>query len=420
MRRLTMACTLVFGLLVSLVAELSAQDGNVTAKEEVLAVVSGTVHTMAGPPIPDGVVLVQGGKILAVGKAGELKVPEGARVLDAKGGWILPGFVELHNHTLGSDLHDNVFQVNPELRVLDNLTMDTPEAKIAVAGGVTCALVIPGSGSNMGGWGAIVKTFGTTTDEVIMKFPGALKVAQAGNPEQYDGDLGHGPIGMNWMIRNVLREGKRYHDAWEAFEGGKTEAKPERNLRYESMRGLFRKEYPCAVHTQMMQVVQSSMRILHDELGMDIVIDHGTFTGYHNAPEIAKRDIPVANGPRQFWYDRNEGRFIGLAAAWYWLGLGEDLIGINTDAPGVPQEELFYQAAWSVRMGLPETAALRGLTINAARMLKIEDRVGSLESGKDADVAVWTGDPLDPRSRTRFVLVNGKVAYHADRDGIRF
>ncbi|MAG58406.1 MAG: hypothetical protein CMJ83_19125 [Planctomycetes bacterium] len=384
------------------------------------AITGGTVFTMAGPPITSGVVLVKDKKIEKVGAADQVAVPEGYTVIDAKGHWVVPGFVELHNHTLGTDLHDNVFQVNPELRVLDNVQMEGPASRIAVAGGVTSALIIPGSGSNMGGFGVIVKTAGRHPKDVVVKFPGALKIAQAGNPEQYDGDLGHTVMGMNWMIRNVLSEGKAYHEAWNAFEKGKTKIEPDRDPRYEYMRGLFRGEYPCAVHTQQVQVVQSSMRILHDELGLKMVVDHGTFDGYLNAPEIAKRSIPVANGPRQFWYDRRQGRMIGLTAAWYWLGVGDDRIGINTDSPGVPQEELFYQGTWSIRMGLPESVALRALTINAARMLMVADRLGSLEPGKDADIAIWTGDPFDPRSRTQVVLVSGKVAYDADRDGIRF
>jgi imidazolonepropionase-like amidohydrolase len=384
------------------------------------ALVGGEVYPMTSPVIPDGVVLISGSKITAVGPRSEVKIPEGYTIIEAKGRPIIPGFVEMHNHTLASDLHDNVWQVNPELRVLDNLTLNTDAAKFAVAGGVTTVLTIPGSGSNMGGFGVIQKTFGTRPDEVLVRYPGALKIAQAGNPEQGDGDLGAGPMGMNWLIRDVLTRGLDYHKSWERFERGETTVAPPKHPRYEPMRGLFRGDYPAAVHTQQMQVVQSTWRIIHDELGINVVVDHGTFDGYLNGPEIVKRQIPVANGPRQFWYDRTQGRFIGLAAAWYWLGLRDDMVSVNTDAPVVPQEELIFQLSMSVRMGLPEANALSSLTIGTARMLKIDDRVGSLEVGKDADVAMWTGDPLDPRHRTQLVFVNGKVAYDADRDGIRF
>lgn len=384
------------------------------------AIVGAEVHTMAGPAIQDGTVLIKGARIERVGPAAAIQIPEGYRIIEARGRPLLPGFIEIHNHTLASDLHDNVWQVNPELRVLDNITLDTDAARFAVAGGVTTALTIPGSGSNMGGFGVIQKTFGKTPDEVVLRYPGALKIAQAGNPEQGDGDLGAGPMGMNWLIRDVLLQGRDYHLAWERFERGETATQPERHPRYEPMRGLFRKEYPAAVHTQQMQVVHSTIRIVFDELGIDTVVAHGTFDGYLNAPEIVKRRIPVANGPRQYWYDRTQGRFIGHVAAWYWLGLTGDMVSVNTDAPVVPQEELVFQLSMAVRMGLPEPAALSSLTIGTARMLKIDDRVGSIEAGKDADLVLWTGDPLDPRHRTQIVFVNGKVAYDADRDGIRF
>jgi imidazolonepropionase-like amidohydrolase len=384
------------------------------------ALVGGEVHPMTSPVIPDGVVLIKGSKIEAVGPRSQIKIPAGYKVIEARGRPIIPGLVEMHNHTLASDLHDNALQVNPELRVLDNLTLNTDAAKFAVAGGVTTVLTIPGSGSNMGGFGVIQKTFGERPEEVLVRYPGALKIAQAGNPEQGDGDLGAGPMGMNWLIRDVLTRGLDYHKAWESFERGETKIPPARHPRYEPLRGLFRGEYPAAVHTQQMQVVQSTWRIVHDELGIDVVIDHGTFDGYLNAPELVKRQIPVANGPREFWYDRTQGRFIGLAAAWYWLGLRDNNVSVNTDAPVVPQEELIFQLSMSVRMGLPEEKALSSLTIGTARMLKIDHRVGSLEVGKDADIAMWTGDPLDPRHRTQIVFVNGKVAYDADRDGIRF
>lgn len=381
----------------------------------------GTVHPAVGPTLAVGSILVKDGKIAWIGtSAEEPDLPDGTKVIDCKGKVVTPGLIELHNHTLASDLHDVVYAVNPELRVVDNVKVDSPEGRIALAGGVTTTLTIPGSGSNMGGFGVVLKTFAKSPEAAVVAFPGALKIAQAGNPERQNGDLGHGRMGMNWLIRNVLEEGKVYHDRWTAFEEGKTTERPERILRYEPLRGLFRKEYPVLVHTQQFQVVQSTVRILCDELGLDVVIGHGTFDGYINASTLAKRGIPVANGPRQLWYDRREGRVLGLAAAWHWGGIPGDAIGVNTDAGVVPQEELAFQATTAIQLGLPWDAALKGLTIGAARMLKLEDRLGSLEVGKDADIVIWSGDPFDPRHTAVTVLVDGEVAYDAARDGQRF
>lgn len=389
-------------------------------EEGCFAITGGQVFTMAGAAIDNGVVLVKAGRIEAVGPKDSVSVPGGYRVVDATGQRVIPGFIELHNHTGASDLHDIVFQVNPELRVLDNIEMDSPEMRIACAGGVTTVLSIPGSGTNMGGFGVVRKTFGSTPDEVVVRFPGALKIAQAGNPERGNGDLGAGRMGMNWMIRNVLLEGKAYHDAWTAFENGSSKEAPAKDSRYEYLRGLFRGEYPCAVHTQIFQVVQSSLRMLARDLQLKIVIDHGTFDGFINAPLAAELKVPAACGPRVFWLSPNDGHFYGVAASYYWLGVSGDRIGVNTDSPVVPQEELPFQAAMAIRHGLPEGVALKGLTINAAKMLQVEKRIGSLEPGKDADLVLWSGDPFDPRSKVNLTMVNGKVAYDAARDGQRF
>jgi imidazolonepropionase-like amidohydrolase len=390
------------------------------APESRIAVVHGRVFPVTAVPIDDGVVVTRGKKIEAVGRFGEVAIPADAQVIDATGLWVVPGFVEMHNHTGASDLHDIVFQVNPELRVVDNIQFRTASMKTAVAGGITTLLTIPGSGTNMGGFGVVMKTWGRTPADVVVRFPGALKIAQAGNPERFGGELGHGRMGMNWLIRNVLLEGRAYNQAWEAYEKGETKTAPPKNLRYEMLRGLFRKEYPIAVHTQWFQVVQSSIRILKRELDLDPIVDHGEWEGYMNTPELSKYKIPVAAGPRGFDYDQQQARFIGIPAAYYWRGIDQDSIGVNTDSPVVPQEELPYQVAMAIRLGLPEDVALKGVTINAARMLKLEKRLGSLEAGKDADICLWTGDPFDPRRRTQVVIIDGDVAYDAAKDGIRF
>lgn len=390
--------------------------------DPVIAIVHGRVCPVEAPDIEDGVVVIRGRKIESVGKFGTVTVPSGARIIDATGKIVVPGFLEMHNHTgvSLSDLNDMVFQVNPDLRVVDFVQFDTPATRNALAAGVTTLLTIPGSGTNMGGFGVVMKTWGRKRDDVVVRFPGALKVAQAGNPERQGGDLGAGRMGMNWIIRNTLKEAQTYHLAWEAYEKGETKVAPQKNLRFENMRGLFTKEIPIAVHTQWFQVVQSTIRILKKEFGLDPFVDHGEWEGYMNTPELKALGMPVAAGPRGFDYDRRQAKFLGIPAAYFWRGIDRDSIGLNTDAPVIPQEELPFQGTMAIRLGLPEDVALRALTINPARMIKLEKRLGSLEPGKDADVAIWTGDPFDPRSRAHVVIVDGEVGYDADRDGIRF
>jgi imidazolonepropionase-like amidohydrolase len=392
------------------------------AAENVVAVVHGRTFPATSPPIDDGVVLIRGSKIAAVGAFGDVAIPAGAKLVDATGMVVVPGFIELHNHTGVSlnELNDTVFQTNPDFRVSDHVQFKTAPMRVAVAGGLTTLLCIPGSGSNIGGFGVVMKTWGKSPEDVVVRFPGALKVAQAGNPERGSGEVGAGRMGMNYLIRQTFAEGLVYHRAWERFEKGETKTAPQKNLRYEYLRGLFKKEYPIAVHTQWFQVVQSTIRILKKEFDLEPFVDHGEWEGYMNVPELVKLGMPAALGPRAYDYDFKQAKFLGIPASYYWSGLSGDMIGVNTDSPVIPQEELPYQVAMAVRLGLPEDVALKSVTINAARMLKLEKRLGSLEPGKDADVAIWTGDPFDPRRRTQVVIIDGEIAYDAARDGIRF
>ena len=187
------------------------------------------------------------------------------------------------------------------------------------------------------------------------------------------------------------------------------------------LRGLFRKEYPIAVHTQWFQVVQSSIRILKRELNLDPIVDHGEWEGYMNTPELVKYKIPVAAGPRGFDYDAQQAQVHrdpgGVLLARHRPGQHRHQHGLAGRAAGraaVPGLDGDPPRA------CPRTSRSRASRSTPARMLKLEKRLGSLEPGKDADICVWTGDPFDPRCRTQVVIIDGDVAYDAAKDGIRF
>ncbi|PIE22562.1 MAG: hypothetical protein CSA62_11945 [Planctomycetota bacterium] len=389
------------------------------------AIYAHKILPIATAPIHDGVVLISKGKIIAVGKRGHVEVPEGFEKVDVGDGWLLPGFIDLHSHIAGKtwDLNDMVHQTNPELRTLDLVGMHHDLMARALLGGVTSLLYIPGSGTNMSGFGTLTKTAGRSAEEALIRFPGSLKVAQAGNPERRSGDMGFGRTGMNWGLRATLNRARKYYLKWEDYYAGKRQ-KPELDPSLEYLRGLFRCEYPISVHTQVYQVCLQTMRQLRDEFGLWIFVDHGTFNAYRLAGEATKRGVPICLGPRQFMLDNVTGEMRGLASYWARggflggdkpvVGVGEFGIAINTDSPVVPLEQLPLQAAMAVRLGLPARWALRGLTLNPARFIGIEHRVGSIEAGKDADLVVWTGDPLDPRCHVRRVMVNG--CFYVDHD----
>jgi imidazolonepropionase-like amidohydrolase len=283
---------------------------------------------------------------------------------------------------------------------------------------VTTITFIPGSGTNMGGWGALMKTGPGKLEDVLIRFPGVLKIAQAGNPERRGGEVGSGRMGMNHVIREQLREGMGYTRDWDDYEAGRRTDRPATNLRLEYFKPLFRRQIPVVVHTQGYQVIMSTLRILHDEMNLKVVIDHGCFDSYLMSAEIIKRGIPVMSGPRSFRLDPAIGRIQGQVAGF--ADRGVKALGVNTDAPVVPQEELFFQATMAVRLGWNEEAAYRGLTIEPAKALMIDQRVGSLEVGKDADIVISTGPILDPRHYVTQVYIDGAVAYDVTKDKRRF
>jgi imidazolonepropionase-like amidohydrolase len=370
------------------------------------------------PPITDGIVVTRNGRIEAIGPAKDVPVPPGYELVDCGDAMLVPGFLELHCHIASEsfDLNDTLHATNPEFRTLDLIGMEHDQIRAARAGGISTALYIPGSGSNMGGFGTLTKTWGRSPEEALVRFPGSLKIAQAGNPERFSGDLGTDMMGMSEGIRMTLLDGKRYFEQHEAWQAGKGE-QPKFDPTLELLRGLFRQEYPVSVHTQIYQVVLQTLQELRQELGLWTVIVHGTFDGYRLSEDMRLAGVPVAGGPRQYHFDGKTGQFEGLLGNWSrggqhgWrqpvLGLGRDGVGVNTDSPVVPQEQLPLQAAMGVRLGWPHEWALRGLTINAARFVGIDHRVGSLEVGKDADLALWNGEPFEPTSRVVGVIVDG-------------
>ncbi len=392
-----------------------------------LALFAAKVLTVApeGPGHVDrGVVLVRDGRIEAVGVRGRIEVPEGYIERDLGDLWLMPGMIDLHSHIAGSfDINDSVYQANPELRVHVAVVPENQRLAMAVAGGVTTILFIPGSATTVGGQGVLLKTWAATYEAMLVRAAGALKVAQADNPVRWG--YGMGRIGLNWQIREISRRGVGYARRWEAFEAG-TGPEPEFDPMFEIYRELSSGRAQIATHTQVAQVVLSSIRILVHEFGLPTFIAHGTFDAFKIAHIAEEAGVPAILGPRNISVQLrsrgvdHDGRFEGVAAGYQ--RAGHSAIGFNTDAPVIPAEELFLQAAMAVRMGFEDRnmETVRGLTAVPARTAGIDDRVGSIEPGKHADLVALRGHPADPRSAIEFVWIEGRAVYDAARDGRRF
>jgi imidazolonepropionase-like amidohydrolase len=391
--------------------------------------------------VDNAVVLVKDGRIEAVGPAASTPIPAGYEVLDVGHNWLMPGMIDLHSHvgSTGFDINEMVYLTNPGLRVSASVVPHNPNLKNAIASGVTTVLYIPGSGVNVGGQGVLFKIGLDTFDEALIRNPGSMKLAQAGNPEGWA--IGVGRAFMNWNTREMFDRGMLYAKKWDDWEkGDKKGPKPEHNFDLDIFRWLLSKKTQISTHTQIYQVVMTTLTMVRKGFGIDVYIDHGEMAGYKLAGLAKDIGVNAIIGPREVevptrafinWTGSNPEGILGIAAEYQRRGM--TMIGFNTDAPVIPPEELFLQAGMAARYGFKyeNLETVRGLTIVPAVTAGIDkpiddngrrrtNGIGSLEAGKDADIVVYSGDPADPRSAVQKVFTNGKCVYDISREPRRF
>lgn len=358
-----------------------------------------------------GLILIEGSRIAYVGPPKD--VPDGYELADLPSGLAAPGMVDLHTHIhSGSfeDVNDMLRSVNPELSAAAALRPANELLRRACAGGVTTLFGIPGSGTNMSGFGVLykAKTSGGFEDAVIAD-PGGLKVAQDSNPQGRAGDFAFGNCraSMSWALEDIC----------ERALGATREQRFDPAL--EDLKKVLKRELPVLIHTAGSEGVVNTARMWRARYGTRCVISHACFDAWKVARALAESGVPINHGPRtmDFSSSRN-GRINGTAAEY--LAAGVSLFSLNTDSSVIPGEELFLQGAMSARYGADPYAMLRALTIHPAKAFGIDARVGSLEVGKDADVVVYDGDPLDPRSKVLRVWIDGSVQYEYEPGRQRF
>jgi imidazolonepropionase-like amidohydrolase len=385
-----------------------------------VAIVGGRVVPINGDPVDDGTVLVADGKITAVGAG--LPVPDGVPVISAHGSWVLPGFIEAHGHVgvheeaegwAGSDSNELTEPVTAHVRALDAINPADLGFRDAVSGGVLAVNVNPGSGNPIGGQTAAVKCWGRTVDEMVLKAPAGMKSALGENPKRVYGERKQSPatrLGTAAVIRGALVDAANYLAKLEAEQRKPEDERKyiDRDLKLEALGHVLRKEIPWRQHCHRADDIATALRIA-EEFGYQLVIDHGT-EAHLLADILAAKDIPVIIGPLFTSRSKVELRNRSLDNPGKLAAAGVT-IAITTDHPVVPINFLAHQAALSVKHGLDRDTALRALTINPARIIGIDDRLGSIEPGKDADLVVWSGDPLDVLSRVEHALIDGTEIY---------
>ncbi|MGI6190009.1 MAG: amidohydrolase [Clostridiales bacterium] len=372
---------------------------------------------MANRNYDRGDILIEGNKIKEI--AEDIPAPAGAEIIDARGMWIMPGIVDAHCHIgmwedgigfEGADGNEETDPVTPHLRAIDGINPGDNSFREAREHGITTVVTGPGSANVVGGQFAALKTYGRRVDDMIVKAPLAVKVALGENPKRVYGEQRKSPstrMATAAILRETLIEARDYK---RKMELGKQdpEKMPDRDLKMEIMVKVLDRELPLKVHAHRADDILTAIRIAR-EFDVDITIDHCT-EGHKITDFLLEENARVIVGP--LLTDRSKVELKNLTfkspAVLSRAGLK---VAIMTDHPVIPIQYLPVCASIAVREGMDEMEALKAITIYPAWVSGLDDRVGSLEEGKDADIAIFDGHPLDIRSRTRMVFIDGRLVY---------
>lgn len=383
-------------------------------------IVNARVLPVSGDPMEDAAVLVDGSKIVGVGR--HLGSPADAQVIDARGLTLTPGLVDAHTHITTSeemelygmeDINDMTMPVTAAMRIQDSIyTRDKNVAESREKGGVTTVQTLPGSANVMGGQGAIIKLKkACVLDDMLVKSPSCMKAALGENPIRVYKERGYKTpttrMGNAYILRKALTdarnylEKKKYRKANEAFET---------NLDLEAIALVLERKIKLSVHSHRADDICTAIRIA-EEFGLDFTIEHCT-EGQFIVPWLAEHHVKAAVGPTFGVAVKPELRNQGWETL-VKLTHGGVHTCIITDHPVIPLYGLIVSASLASRAGLTDAEALRCVTLSAAEHLGIASRVGSIDAGKDADLVLWNGDPLDTRSHPVMTMIDGKVEYDA-------
>ncbi|MCW6074617.1 amidohydrolase [Clostridium sporogenes] len=387
-----------------------------------LLIKNGKILTMTDKNHVNDCILINNGEIEKMAKRIEIN-NENIKVIDAKGGWVMPGIIDAHCHIgimeegirfEGMDLNEYSSAITPHLRSIDGINPRDLAFQSAIETGITTVMTGMGSSNPIGGQFAIIKTYGKSVDEMLVRAPAALKIAFGENPKSIFGKKGSMPItrmGTAALIRETLYKAKNYMNRKEeALKEGKIF---DIDIKMEAIIPVLKKEIPLKAHAHRSDDILTAIRIAK-EFDLKLTIDHGT-ESYLVADYIKESGFPVISGPNMNFRGKVEtqNRNYNTTKILQEKGI---LYAMITDHPVVPIEFLPMSAALAVKNGLKEEDALKAITINPAKILGIDDRVGTLEEGKEADICIYNGNPLNINSKNMYTIISGNIVYNFNKD----
>lgn len=378
------------------------------------AIVKARINPVTAPIIENGSILIKGKKIIALGS--NITIPTSAEIISARGKTIIPGLIDAHTHLgideeglgwEGEDYNEIAEPITPQLRAIDGINPADIGLASARKHGITTVMVAPGSANVLGGQAAAIKTKGTVVDQMIVKSPVGIKAAFGENPKNVYGKLDKSPItrmGIAALLREALIEAEDYRNQKAAkLKAGETIY---RELKNESLLKILNKEIPLKAHAHRADDIMTAIRIAR-EFNLDLTIEHCT-EGHLIADQIAAAGFAAAVGPSLTGKSKVELKQQDFKTAAALAAAGVK-IALVSDHPVTPVKNILFYAMLAVKAGLSKQEALKAVTINPAEILGVENRVGSLAVGKDADLLIFNGDPLTFASNLELVMIDGDL-----------
>ncbi len=401
-------CVILLSFL--LIMPASAQD----EQSEVTAIKAGKILTMSGSPITDGIILIKDSKITDIGA--EIEIPENAFVIDAGQKVIMPGLVDASSvPPVRGDLNEQSDEITPTIRISTALDSQSKVLKRVVQTGITTLYVSPGWRNVIAGLGVVIKPTGKTPKDMIIKEGAALTVVMSmdsiyGNriprsqpPHNFYFRRPTTRMAIIWMLR------KSFFDTHEYAKSGE---KDDPDL--EVLASALDDKIPVRLNVRRAINIRTALK-LAEEYDFQLILDECT-EGYKVAEEIAQNKVPVVLGPF-YYYPGSLGQYReGREVNWNNAGILTKA-GVKvalTSGAQAQSIDLLTAAAFAVRHGMPRDKALKAITTTPAEILGVADKVGSLEKGKDADILILSGDPLEVTTRIEKVILNGKTVYKAE------